>query len=143
MYDIIEFWVVTEGGVPLFYFSPKETLDPSLVGGFFSAVQSFARELEGGDEPNEEEYIRNITFGGHNFVFHLNKELNLFFIAKSPKKIKIKKIDKHLQNLVRLFIQDYRDQIINFDGNTSQFEPFLTIIERYFEDNFVKLKGMW
>ena len=141
MYDIIEFWIINQGGLPLFYFSPKETLDPSLVGGFFSAIQNFARELEG--EADEEEYIRNISFGGHNFVFHLNKELHLFFIAKSPKKIKIKKVDKHLKNLVRLFIQDYREEIINFKGNTRQFEDFLSIIERYFEDNFVKLKGMW
>ena len=141
MYDIIEFWVINQGGLPLFYYSPKENLDPSLVGGFFSAIQNFARELEG--EADEEEYIRSISFGGHNYVFHLNKELSLFFIAKSPKKIKIKKIDKHLKNLVRLFIQDYREKIIDFNGNTKQFEGFLTIIERYFEDNFVKLKGMW
>ncbi|MHA1300812.1 MAG: hypothetical protein ACTSO9_15450 [Candidatus Helarchaeota archaeon] len=142
MYDITEFWVINQGGVPLFYFSPKSDLDPSLVGGFFSAIQNFAKELESGSS-SKEDYIRHISFGESNYIFNLNSELNLFFIAKSPKKVKIKKINSHLKNLESMFIEKYKDNIINFNGNTSKFNEFFELIDKYFEDNFVKLKGMW
>lgn len=142
MYDIKEFWVISQGGLPLFYFSPQKSLDPSLIGGFFSAIQSFAKEIET-DTELEEDYIRSISLGESNYIFRSNKEFNLFFIAKSPKKIKIKTIDSHLKNLESKFIEKYKNEILHFDGNTTKFDDFLKFIEKYFEDNFVKLKGMW
>ncbi|MHA1377321.1 MAG: hypothetical protein ACTSRG_02955 [Candidatus Helarchaeota archaeon] len=145
VYDITEFWVINKGGLPLFCFSPKKNLDPSLIGGFFSAIQSFAKELESDESgtKTQDDYIRNISFGESNYIFRLNDKYDLFFIAKSPKKVKIKRIDSHLKNLESLFIQDFKDHLIKFDGNFSKFEKFLVVIEKYFEDNFVKLKGMW
>ena len=44
-FDITEFWVINKGGLPLFCFSPRKDLDPALVGGFFSAIQNFVKEL--------------------------------------------------------------------------------------------------
>ncbi len=139
MYDITEFWVINHAGLPLFCYAPEKKLDPGLVGGFFSAIQNFAKELES----KEREYIRNISFGENNYIFRLNEELNLFFVAKSPKKVKVKKINSHLKSLEEMFIEQFRDFVIDFDGNTTRFQSFLELIDKYFEDNFVKLKGMW
>ena len=144
MYDITEFWIVARAGIPLFYFAPEKKLDPSLIGGFFSAIQSFAQELESDpSDEDSEDYIRNISFGDINYIFRLNNDLGLYFIAKSPRKIKIEKIFSHLKSLESEFVKRYRDEILDFDGNVSKFEEFLTYIEKYFEDNFVRLKGMW
>ncbi|MFX1451500.1 MAG: hypothetical protein ACFFCM_11695 [Promethearchaeota archaeon] len=141
-FDITEFWVINKGGLPLFCFSPRKDLDPALVGGFFSAIQNFVKELES-DSQSEGDYIQSISFGDNYYIFRFNNKFNLFFISKSPKKIKIKKINSHLQNLESMFIEQYHNKIADFDGNVTNFDKFLVIIDKYFQDNFAKLKGMW
>jgi len=141
-FDITEFLVINKGGLPLFCFSPRKDLDPALVGGFFSAIQNFVKELES-DSESEGDYIQSISFGDHYYIFRFNNKFNLFFISKSPKKIKIKKINSHLKNLELMFIDQYHDKIADFDGNVTSFDKFLVIIDKYFQDNFTKLKGMW
>ncbi len=142
MADIVEFWIVNHSGIPLFCYSPDEELDSTLVGGFFSAIQAFAKQISG-DHLDEDEYIEQLSLGKFSFTFLSNDTHQLFLIAKSKKKIKAKKISSHLKKIDEMFINQFHDQISNFRGDSEVFNSFLIEFKMYFEDNFARLKGMW
>jgi hypothetical protein len=136
---INEFWIIMDNGIPLFNYSPDEDLDPSLMSGFFSAIQQFSSQIN-----NEKEgFINSFTFGDSVFNFLINPKYKLFFISKSSNKIKSKRINKHLNEIEQMFIDKFEEKIKNFDGEVSIFHNFKQKFEIYFNNNFTQLKGMW
>ncbi|MBD3194095.1 MAG: hypothetical protein GF317_03510 [Candidatus Lokiarchaeota archaeon] len=140
MYIVDEFWIIDFNGIPLFNFSPSEDLDSNLVASFFSAIQQFALEVSKG---KGDRYIDSVKLGKFTFHFLINHEYNLYFISKSSNKVRKKMIRTHLHEIERMFINEYQDLIKNYEGEVSLFEKFKNKFEKYFEDNFTKLKGMW
>jgi hypothetical protein len=137
MYDVEEFWIINWEGIPLYNYSPTSKLEPSLISGFFSAIQAFAKEIDDSEEVN------SIVFGKYNYTFLSDANRSLYFISKSLKKVKIKEINKHLINIQKMFVYEFSNDIEFFDGEISVFEKFNEVFNKYFEDNFKKLKNIW
>ncbi|TFF89315.1 MAG: hypothetical protein EU549_01075 [Promethearchaeota archaeon] len=136
-----EFWIINFDGIPYFSFAPDEELDSNLLGSFFSAIQSFAKQIS--SDSRNDKFIHSITLGKYLFFFLVNPKNRLYFISKSKKNISEKNINQHLKKIERMFIEDYKEKIENFDGEIDAFEHFREKFKKYFEDNFTKLKGMW
>ncbi|MFX1394203.1 MAG: hypothetical protein ACFFAH_11565 [Promethearchaeota archaeon] len=118
---IEEFWIINWDGMPLFKYSPIKDLKVGFVSGFFSAIQSLANNFE---DTAGDTYISNIRLGDSNYKFLNNPTYKLFFILKSSDRYKKKNIEAYLKKLEESFIEEYKDYIIDFDGNISLFEKF-------------------
>lgn len=136
---IDEFWIINFHGVPLFKYPSDDDLDSHLIGAFFSAVQKFSSHLDS----KTEQYINSLMLKKNAFHFLINQKYRLYFISKSSKKTKSKLINPHLKELAELFIGEFEEDIINFDGEITFFNRFLPIFEEYFENKLNKLKSMW
>lgn len=140
MADIDEFWIISWDGIPLYSFSPSKKLNNNYIGGFFSAIQTFAKEISDG---LGKEYVKALSLGKFNYNFLSNQEFKLYFISKSRKKIKEKQISKHLKVIEEMFLDKYKNNLVNFSGDVTPFSGFNFEFKSYFDDNFKSLKGMW
>jgi hypothetical protein len=140
MYLVEEFFIITFDGIPLFTYSALEDVKTDLISGFFSAIQKFAKQIS---DKKEERFINSLALGNSVFNFLINNNYELYFISKSSKKISSSLINSHLKEIERIFIEEYKLPLKNFEGEVSKFNSFTSTFETYFENNFVKLKGMW
>jgi hypothetical protein len=140
MYLVEEFFIITFDGIPLFTYSALEDVKTDLISGFFSAIQKFAKQIS---DKNEDRFINSLALGNSVFNFLINTSYELYFISKSSKRISSSLINSHLKEIERIFIEEYRLALKNFEGEVSKFNSFTNTFETYFENNFVKLKGMW
>ncbi|MBD3214779.1 MAG: hypothetical protein GF311_19365 [Candidatus Lokiarchaeota archaeon] len=140
MYLVEEFFIITFDGIPLFTYSALEDVKTDLISGFFSAIQKFAKQIS---DKSEDRFINSLALGNSVFNFLINKTYELYFISKSSKKISSSLINNHLKEIERIFIEEYKLPLKNFEGEVSKFKSFTDTFETYFENNFVKLKGMW
>ena len=131
MQKILEFWIITNGGIPVFSYSPDNKLNPSLISSFFSALQSYALEI------TEQDSINYFSLGNYNYNFLRNTQFKLYFIAKSDIKSKPEAIEKHLQKVAELFINTYNKELERFDGNITKFEPFQEQFDKYFKKRYI------
>jgi len=134
MPKIFEIWIITEGGIPIFSYSPESKLNPALISSFFSAIQSFALEI------SEKNTINSFSIGKFNYNFLWMSSYNLYFITKSDIKLKPKNIEKHLTQIAGLFLGIFNKELEEFEGDVSRFEPFKADFEIYLKDNFKTLK---
>jgi len=138
--DLIdEFWIINFDGVPLFSYSPDDPLNSHLIGGFFSAIQKFSTKMD----DKTEHYINSLNLNDASIHFLINQKYELYFISKSSKKTKPKLITPHLKELAEIFINEFEERIIDFDGEITIFNEFLPTFEEYFENKLNKLKSMW
>jgi hypothetical protein len=135
-----EFWILNFEGVPLFHYSQEEERNYQLIGAFFSAIQSFARELS---RNKKNKFVHQISLGNANYTFLVNTKYDLYFVSKSPSKIKEKQVNPHLKRIEEMFLDDFKSVIFDYAGDISVFEKFREKFKKYFDDNFIKLKGMW
>jgi hypothetical protein len=140
MYLVEEFFIITFDGIPLFTYSALEDVKTDLISGFFSAIQKFAKQIS---DKNEDRFINSLALGNSVFNFLINTSYELYFISKSSKRISSSLINSHLKEIERIFIEEYRLALKNFEDEVSKFNSFTNTFETYFENNFVKLKGMW
>ncbi|TXT59925.1 MAG: putative Fe-S protein [Promethearchaeota archaeon] len=135
-----EFWILNFDGVPLFHYSPTEEPDYELISSFFSAIQSFAREITG---DLKESFIHQISLGNANFIFLANQNYQLYFVSKTPLKIKENQVNSHLKEIETMFLEDFKNDLSTYEGDVTIFEKFKEKFKTYFNNNFIKLKGMW
>jgi hypothetical protein len=140
MSSVKEFWIIKKEGIPIFSYSPKDNLQSNLIGGFFSAIQTFARNIS---TPSEKNYVSAISLGDSVFNFLINNRYDIFFILKSKEKLSEKVAKRHLKEIESLFLEDFEQELDSFDGDTTVFQSFKNDFENYFKDNFTKLKGLW
>lgn len=129
MTDIDEFWIINWNGIPLFSYSPSEKLNQNFIGGFFSAIQAFAKGIT---EDFGKEYVKALSVGKFNYIFLANNIHQLFFISKSNKKVKEKQISKHLRIIEKMFLEKFESLLTNFNGDVSSFEEFNYEFKNYF-----------
>ena len=123
---IEEFLIINWDGITLFSYSPNRDLHPSVMSGFFSAFQSFVGYVGKKEEGN---FLNTILIGNYTYKLLTNQLYKLHFILKSSAKVKDKIIGRYLKNFEAMFIEEYRRDLITFDGNASQFENFVKKFE--------------
>ena len=116
-----EFWIINWDGLPLFKYSPKRSLRVELIGGFLSAIQSFAKTVIEEERGN---YLNTLSIGEHSYNFLTDEIYRLYFILKTSKKVKEKIINLYLQRFQDMFIEEYRRELIAFDGDITIFDSF-------------------
>ncbi|MFX1297598.1 MAG: hypothetical protein ACFFD2_22465 [Promethearchaeota archaeon] len=128
--SINEFLIINSKGLILFKFSPDEDLNAEIKSGFFSAIQSFAKTFI---DKNKEKYHSIIKIGEFNYNFLCNQLYDIYFILRSAIRDKEKDINGCLKKLEKLFIEEFRMDLIGFNGNTSKFQRFNKVLEKFLE----------
>lgn len=126
MRDISEIWIIDSSGITLFNLSKEENVQATLIGGFFSALQSFVKELG-------EKELKSIMLGSSKFMIYQGIG-GYLFISRSQNDVKSKKIEEHLKLVEAKFLEMYHDKLDNWNGNTDYFRNFGDIIEEIFKD---------
>ncbi|MHA1379525.1 MAG: hypothetical protein ACTSRG_14220 [Candidatus Helarchaeota archaeon] len=136
MRAIDEIWIIQESGLTLFNLS-KDTIDSTLVGGFFSAIQTMLGSIG-------EQEIKSLVLGESKIKI-FNGKFGLLFVSRSKKNVKDKVIEKLLKLVETRFIEEYKDKLDPWDGDTDQFMSFGNIIEDIFKDTPEKRaeKALW
>jgi hypothetical protein len=123
---IQDIWVLKDEGVVIFKRVFEERVDAQLFGGFFSALNAFAANLDKGG-------INNFELSDKKFF--IVKQNNLIFIVNSDKKVKAKDAQTELDKIIKRFFDCYPPEMLkSWDGNTSFFDNFTKKIEDSLED---------
>lgn len=128
--SINEFLVINADGLTLFKFSSDDNFNTEIKSGFFSAIQSFAKTFV---DKNKEKYHSIIRMGELSYNFLCNQLYDIYFILKSANSDKEKDINDYLKKLEQLFIEEFRMDLITFNGDTSKFHRFNKIILKFIE----------
>ena len=131
----LELWCLNNHGIPLFYHHPKmkkdeknlDSLDSAqLISGLFSAIQTMA-------ESTLNEDVTLIELNKTKLLF--NRKENITVIARvklSEHKSSVKSL---LRKVTENFINDFRDILDDWMGNTLIFDKFKEQVSDLWEDN--------
>ena len=123
---IQDLWILKDEGVVIFKRVFEERVDSQLFGGFFSALNDFADNLDKGG-------INNFELSDKKFF--ILKQSNLIFIVNADKKVKGKDAQGELDKIVKKFFDSYPPEMLkSWDGNTTFFDNFSKKIEDSLED---------
>lgn len=125
MRDINEIWIIKPGGITLFNMS-KDSIDPVLIGGFFSAIQTFVEQIG-------EKELRTLQLGDSKITIYHGRD-GYLFISRSEKKSKDKKIMESLRMVEIKFFEQYSDALTRYSIDVNIFRNFGEIIEDIFKD---------
>ncbi len=122
-------FILDKNGIPLFSkVLTKEEASSSLVGGFISAILSFSKYVVGSD-PNLSGQLKEINFGNCLFTIVEKKGIIFAFLVKT----RSQSTTRYMNIIVDEFINSFENQLNNFYGNVSIFEPFEETINQYFK----------
>jgi len=128
MVKFYEFYVIHISGVPLFHQKANasiESVNKNMVSGFISAIQSVV------SAQNDEEKIEIIKFKNTKLIILQQNLYQLFFIARVSQKEKEKPARKELIKLSDIFIEDYRKNLIEWEGEINVFQNFRYRLSNY------------
>ncbi len=110
-----DIWILRKEGTVLFHRVVKEGVDDQLIGSLMSAIDSFARMIDGGG-------LTNFQIGYKNYI--LRKEKDIYFLASCPLKSNLKKAQDALIFISRQFLLAYHDELDSFNGDIVPFKRF-------------------
>ncbi|MHA1266084.1 MAG: hypothetical protein ACTSRS_12705 [Candidatus Helarchaeota archaeon] len=125
MRAIDEIWIVKPGGLTIFNKS-KNTIDPILIGGFFSAIQTFIEQIG-------ETELKTLQLGDSKITIYQGRQ-GYLFIARSGKKPKDHKIIASLKLVEAKFFEHYGKYLNESFSDIDLFNDFSDIIEEIFKD---------
>lgn len=138
------FIVLNKGGVPLYskVAGMEISVDTVLLGGFLTAIQTFAKEID----DNKDSYIRELKM--HNFnLMYRQVDIGTFLGITNPK-VNFKTSEMLLEYLILIFLSKFRsilieDEIPDINQFNSFDEIFLNLrgqkeksIKKWFEKEF-------
>lgn len=128
---IQDLWILKEGLV-IFKRVFDEKIQDQLLGGFMSALTSFAQQID-------KEGLSSFTIGDR--TWYLKKQDGILFIANAGEKAKPKKIIGELDQIASKFRQKYPKELVgSWNGDVSFFNSFEDEIEDSIETPLEKLK---
>jgi len=126
-------WILdSDSGVTLLYKSYMDIpINEDLVSGLLTALNQFTiMEFKQG--------LESIDMGGLRWVYIMDKESNLLFIAAGPKDVNAEMLRARLNVIKQAFIQDYfaeQQQVKKkWDGNVERYTPFKEVIDQFYTD---------
>ena len=133
---IQDIWILNEAGAVLFNRVFEKKIDEQLIGALMSALNLLAEELEKGGLSNFELKEKKYT---------IMKQHGISFIVNSSKKIKEKKVQEELKNIVNKFFNLYpKEMLNNWDNDLSVFDDFENQIKDSLQDTIDKFeKAFW
>ena len=99
-------------------------LDDDLIGGFLSAISSFAIEIKGGE-------IKALNFRNSNFIYSYDTQFGCMFVLITE----IEDLEEEAREKIELmkneFIKRYSSYLEDFSGMVSVFDDFDEFIEEH------------
>ena len=122
-----DLWILTESGTTVYSRVIDPRVNPQLFGGLMSALNMFAEKLtEGGMSNFELSSIR----------FSIIKRNHFLFVANSSSKIKVKKIQKELEEISEKFFELYPAETLKkWDSDVGLFDTFVNSIKNSLEND--------
>lgn len=114
-----------QDGTVLFKRVFEEKLNEQLFGGFMSALETFASQLDNHG-------LSSFEIGQKKFI--LKKHENLYFVANFDKKVNTKKAASELEHVSDEFLAVFEVELISFRGNVEVFKNFERNIQDSLED---------
>ncbi len=124
-------WILeSDSGVKLLYKSfLKIKTDEDIVSGFLTAFNQFSMT-------EFQQSLESIEMAGLKWVYIMESEYSLLFVAADTKNIKTEILIGRLQAIRKAFIDKfkglYKKRGKSWDGNINVFLPFLEVIEDYY-----------
>ncbi len=130
----LSFWVFSINGPVLFSSSHEISINPDLIGGFFSAIRAFSFEILN----NEISYI---AIGGENLIFYTEPEKRYYIVGCIDNKIRVDYAKRRLKQIFCFFDSLYGKYFKNHNKvNIKRFKNFKAIIEHYELDYFKSIE---
>ncbi len=123
---------MTPDGTVLFKRVFEEKLNEQLFGGFMSALETFASQLD-------DHGLSSFEIGSKKFI--LKKEQGNFYVANFDKKVNPKKAQAELEEIARKFINAYQVELMSFRGNIEAFKGFEKQIQESLEEVVTKFQA--
>lgn len=122
-----DLWILTENGTTVYSRVIDPRVNPQIFGALMSALNTFAEKLTEGGISNFE--LSNIRF----FIIKRN---HFIFVANSSSKIKIKKVQKELDDISEKFFALYPEEMLKkWDSDVGLFDNFVNSITNSLEDD--------
>ena len=116
-----DLWILTESGTTICSRVIDPRVNPQIFGALMSALNTFAENLSEGGISNFE--LRNIRFS-------IIKKNHFLFVANSPNKIKVKKVQNELNNISEKFFSLYPEEMLKkWDSDVGIFDSFISSIK--------------
>jgi hypothetical protein len=121
-----------QDGTVLFSRVFQEKLDGQMFGGFMSALETFASQLD-------EHGLSSFEIGSKKFI--LKKEQGNYFVANFDKKVNPKKAQAELEEIAKKFMNAYQIELMTFRGNVETFKGFEKEIAESLEEVVSKFQA--
>ena len=126
-YFFDELWILTKDGIPIIEITELEHTKQLILGGFYSALQSFCRTMSG-------EEIKSILMGDIKFICKSIFQGEIILTIKCTKKIKEKTINKFLNVIGGIFENLYElNDILEWQGDAHFFSTFRDALSNYLQ----------
>ena len=135
---IQEIIILNDKGVPIFFhnFSGSSNLerDYHVIASYFDQICRFTKY-------GFKESLNTLKMDKSVFYFYTDRKSHFHLIFKCDSKVDNKKLKKKMIDNIAVkvfdtFLAKYKKELVNFNGNFSQFKPFSLVI-----DGIVKTKG--
>jgi hypothetical protein len=127
-----DLWVMRSDGTVLYKRVFEEKLNEQLFGGFMSALETFASQLD-------EHGLSSFEIGSKKFI--LKKEHGNYFVANFDKKVNPKKAQAELEGVANKFISAYQVELMTFRGDVEPFKGFEKQIQDSLEEVVSKFQA--
>jgi hypothetical protein len=119
---LIEVWIIEKQGINLLNVQKPgltSPMNPALFSGFLSAIQSMAVES-----------IDAITMKDSKIkILPVANPIHFFVVGRASAKEKDQNIQKELEKIRDMFIAEYKQELVDFCGDISIFEPMIPKIQ--------------
>jgi len=119
---IKDFWIITESGIEIFSYAPEVHVNPTLFGGFLSALQSLSEEIS-------QKKMESFVIGDQRYSFYFEMGKPFFLIGRASVQELDTRVNKVLSVLYQRFYNEYEIHLIKFSGNVNPFQNFGEIMK--------------
>lgn len=113
-----ELWIISDNGSEIFNYAPETKLDPDLLGGFMTAMQSFTMELS-------KEKLNAIVIGDSRYNIFRDPEKKFYILGRSSIKSPEESVRKILKKISDLFYSMFSARLDDFNGDVGGFYRLL------------------
>ncbi len=121
---IKDFWIITISGLEIFSYNPNVRLDPTLFGGFITALQCFSREIS-------QEELDSFVIGDSRYIFYYEENKDFYILARVNLNKNESFIETILKKIYKRFFHEYKEYLTPFYGETHPFLAFTKIIQSF------------
>ncbi|MHA1672519.1 MAG: tetratricopeptide repeat protein [Promethearchaeota archaeon] len=112
-----DLWIFTQSGIEIYSYNLNLKLNPTLFGGFVSALHSLSLEIT-------KETLKSFVIGDSRFTIYAEPKQKLHILGRSLLTVPENLVVGILRRINQIFYEKYESHLINFAGNVTPFENF-------------------